>query len=159
LDRRLAGLSATAGFAYSRYADDLALSSTARPNSRAVDRLIATVHRIVAEEGLRVNTAKTAVMRAGQRQRLAGIVINQHPNLDRRDFDGLKATRYNAHRHGPASQNRGGHPDFGPHLLCRVGWVRRLNQARGDRLLALYEQIDGTAPDSTASAGMERGAG
>jgi RNA-directed DNA polymerase len=144
LDRRLAGLSAAAGFAYSRYADDLALSSTARPSPKTVDRLIAAVHRIVAEEGFRVNVTKTAVMRAGQRQRLAGIVVNQHPNLDRRDFDRLKATLHNAHRFGPTSQNHSGHPDFGAHLLGRIAWIRHLNRARGDRLLALYEQIEWT---------------
>jgi RNA-directed DNA polymerase len=159
LDRRLAGLSATAGFAYSRYADDLALSSTARPSTKAVDHLLTTVQRIVTEEGFRVNIAKTAVMRAGQRQRLAGIVVNQHPNFDRRDFDGLKAILHNAHRHGPASQNRSGHRDFRAHLLGRIAWVRHLNQARGDRLLALYEQIDWTASSPTESAGMDRDPG
>jgi RNA-directed DNA polymerase len=159
LDRRLAGLSAAAGFAYSRYADDLALSSTARPSSNTVDRLAGTVHRIVGEEGFRVSTAKTAVMPAGQRQRLAGIVVNQHPNIDRRDFDRLKATLHNAHRYGPTSQNHRGHPDFRAHLLGRIAWIRHLNPDRGDRLLALYERIEWGAPDPATAAEFDRDVG
>ncbi|MCB1512074.1 MAG: hypothetical protein KDJ36_14330, partial [Hyphomicrobiaceae bacterium] len=76
-----------------------------------------------------------------QRQSVTGIVVNRHLNIDRRDYDRLKAILTNAIRHGPVSQNRDGHPDWRAHLSGRVGWVAQVNPARGRKLAALFDQI------------------
>jgi RNA-directed DNA polymerase len=142
LDRRLTGLAAATGLAYSRYADDLAFSSTRRRTGEETRRLVDLVTEIAAGEGFKVNELKTSVRRSGQRQRLAGVVINEHPNVDRRQYDLLKATVHNAARHGPRGQNRDGHPAFRDHLRGRIAWVSQLNPARGERLLATFSDID-----------------
>ena len=142
LDIRLAGFSQASGLSYSRYADDLALSSPEHLGRHEVARMVEFVARIAGEEGFRVNQAKTSVRRSGQRQRLAGIVVNARPNVERREYEVLKATVHNAVRHGPAGQNRGGHPRYQAHLLGRVSRVAELNPARGRRLLAAFAQID-----------------
>ena len=51
LDLRLAGLAESAGIVYSRYADDLALSSSAFLGRAQVERLVQLVERIAGEEG------------------------------------------------------------------------------------------------------------
>ena len=66
LDRRLSGLAVAAGGTYSRYADDLAFSWSIRRSNEELDRFLALVARIVAEEGFRVNPLKTSVRRAGR---------------------------------------------------------------------------------------------
>jgi RNA-directed DNA polymerase len=142
LDRRLAGLAAATGLAYSRYADDLAFSSARRRTGDETRRLVDLVNEIAAGEGFRVNSLKTSVRQAAQRQRLAGVVVNEHPNVDRRQYELLKAIVHNAARHGPAGQNRDGHPAFRDHLRGRIAWVGQLNPARGERLLATFAQID-----------------
>lgn len=142
LDRRLAGLAASTGLAYSRYADDLAFSSSRRRTGNDIRRLVDLVTETAAGEGFRVNELKTSVRQAGQRQGLAGMVVNEHPNADRRQYDLLKATVHNAARHGPAGQNRAGHPAFRDHLRGRISWVGQLNPARGERLLAAFAEID-----------------
>jgi RNA-directed DNA polymerase len=107
-----------------------------------VARTVDLIRRIVVEEGFRLNDRKTTVRYSGQRQRLAGIVVNVRPNLDRREYDRLKAMLTNASRHGAASQNHRSHPDFRAHLLGRVAWVQHLNPRRGRQLQAVLEQID-----------------
>jgi hypothetical protein len=72
---------------------------------------------------------------------VTGIVINQHPNPPRDEFDRLKALLHNAVRHGPESQNRTGEADFRAHLLGRIAWMEQLNPARAQRLRASFEQI------------------
>ena len=67
-------------------------------------------------------------------QKAAGVVLNAHPNLDRRTFERLKATLTNCVRHGPQNQNRDAHADFRGHLAGRVAWVGMLNPARGRKL-------------------------
>jgi RNA-directed DNA polymerase len=103
LDLRLAGLAQAAGVIYSRYADDLALSSPTSLGRDEVARLVNLAERIAGEEGFRANPFKTFFQRSSQRQRLAGVVINRHPNVDRREYDQVKAILHNAARHGPYS--------------------------------------------------------
>ena len=88
-----------------------------------------------------VHYRKTRVMRQGVRQHLVGLVINQHMNIMRPDFDRLKATLTNCVRLGPESQNRDARPNFRLHLEGRVGFVEMINPGRGKRLRAILNQI------------------
>ena len=140
LDCRLAGLARAVGAAYTRYADDLAFSG-GDDFARCSERFAASVAAIAMEEGFAVNFRKTRIMRQGVRQHLAGLVTNAHLNISRRDYDRLKATLTNCLRHGPASQNRDGVPDFRAHLQGRVGFAQSINPARGARLRDLFNRI------------------
>ena len=144
LDRRLSGLAVASDAGYSRYADDIAFSFTRRRTHQQLDRLIDLVDRLVRDEGFRLNSVKTTVRRASQQQRLAGIVVNDKLNIDRRELDRLKALLHNAARDGASSQNRTGHPHFAEHVLGRIGWVTQVNPSRGERLRRQYESIDWT---------------
>ncbi|MEZ5401107.1 MAG: reverse transcriptase family protein [Bryobacteraceae bacterium] len=140
MDCRLTGLARAAGAVYTRYADDLAFSG-GEEFARRVQRYAAHVAAIAAEEGFAVNHRKTRVLSQANRQCLAGIVVNAHPNIARGEYDRLKATLANCVLHGPHSQNREGHPAFREHLLGRVAFVESVNTARGARLRAAYERI------------------
>lgn len=140
VDCRLSGLAKAAGAAYTRYADDLAFSGDAR-FGRCLERFAVQVAAILLEEGFAVHHRKTRVMRQGVRQHLAGLVINEHANVVRADFDRLKAILTNCVRHGAESQNRDGHPAFRLHLEGRVGFVAMVNPAKGARLRRIFEQL------------------
>jgi len=140
LDIRLETLAQSLGASYSRYADDLAFSGGAE-FARAADRFHVQVAAIALEEGFRVNTRKTRVMREGGRQQVTGVVVNAHPNLARDQYDRLKAMLTNCVRHGPASQNRSGHPDMRAHLAGRISYVKMLNANRAVKLQRLFERI------------------
>ena len=114
-DCRLLGLAGSAGARYTRYADDLAFSG-GEEFDRRVERFASHVAAILHEEGFAVHHRKTRIMRQGVCQHLAGVVANQRINVRRSDFDRLKATLFNCVRHGSASQNRDGRPDFRAHL-------------------------------------------
>jgi RNA-directed DNA polymerase len=140
LDARLSGLAASLGLAYTRYADDIALSGTSCPVGRRID-LEARVGAIALEEGFRVQHRKTHWAPASQCQRFCGIVVNRRLNSPRCDYDRLKATLHNCARLGPGSQNLAGHPDFRRHLQGRIAHLRQLNAARGAKLAALFDRI------------------
>jgi RNA-directed DNA polymerase len=140
LDCRLAGLAQAAAARYTRYADDLAFSGGEDFEER-VARFSVHVAAIALEEGFKVHHRKTRIMRQGVRQQLAGIVINQHMNVARADFDGLKAILTNCVRLGPATQNRDAVPDFRLHLAGRIGFVEMINPAKGKRLRAIFDKI------------------
>lgn len=140
LDLRLAGLARSVGATYTRYADDLAFSG-GEDLARMAERLEIRVAAIAIAEGFSVNLRKTRVMRRGARQRLAGVVVNSHPNLTRPAFDALKAVLTNCVRYGPASQNRDGHADFRAHLAGKVAQAVMVNEARGAKLKRIFEGI------------------
>jgi hypothetical protein len=138
LDVRLTALAARLRARYSRYADDLAFSGDAR---LPVATLRRAVEEIVREEGFRTGPAKTRVLTRAARQTVCGIVVNERPNVSRRDYDRLKSVLHDAARHGPEAANRAGHPDFRAHLLGRIAWVGALHPERGARLRARFDAI------------------
>ena len=140
LDVRLTALAISLDATYSRYADDLVFSGGPELE-RAMDRVHARVGAIVLEEGFELNTRKTRMMREGVRQQVTGIVVNAHPNVPRAEFDLLKATLTNCLRHGPASQNREGRPQFRAWLAGKVSYVGMVNPARGQKLRRLLDAI------------------
>ena len=151
LDLRLAGLARAAGASYTRYADDLAFSG-GEDLARVVERLAVRVAAIALEEGFSIQLRKTRVMRSGARQHLAGVVVNQRPNLARDEFDALKAILTNCVRYGAGSQNRNGHRDFRAHLEGRVAQACFLNPARGEKLRGILSAI-GWEDHSTTGLG------
>lgn len=140
LDCRLAGLAAKFGGRYSRYADDLIFSGDARFLS-TLSRFRVGVLAIVHNEGFEIRNRKTLVMKHDQRQTVTGLVVNERPNISRRDFDRLKAILTNCKHHGPASQNREQHANFQAHLQGRVAHVASVNPVRGKRLRHLFNAI------------------
>jgi RNA-directed DNA polymerase len=140
LDCRLAGLAASVGAHYTRYADDLAFSGD-QAFEKKVARFSLHVAAIALEEGFTVNHRKTRIMRQAIRQRLASIVTNHHPNVPRKDFDRLKAILANCIRHGPELQNREDHRSFRAHVDGRVSFVEMVNPEKGKRLRRLFDQI------------------
>ena len=141
LDARLAGLATAAKVHYTRYADDL-LFSGERTSKQKVTNFAATVGAIAIEQGFQINHRKTRIQFASQRQTATGIVLNQHANISRQEYDQLKAVLFNCSQHGPASQNRDGIANFKQHLSGRINWVAQVNPARAEKLSALMEQID-----------------
>jgi retron-type reverse transcriptase len=140
LDRRLDGLAARFGATYTRYADDLTFSGD-RTLVRQAGRIIALVEDIAADEGFRVNEAKTRVRTRAQRQLVTGLVVNERPNVTRADYDRLRAVLHDAATNGPTAANRHGHPDFRAHLLGRIAWVTAANPARARKLRTAYAVI------------------
>jgi hypothetical protein len=141
LDCRLGSLAKAAGADYSRYADDL-LFSGGPDFAHQARRFEVLVGAIIIEEGFRPNHHKTRVLRQGQKQHAAGLVLNEKPNIDRREFDHLKAILTNCVHHGPASQNRDNHPEFSAHLKGKLAWIRFIHPGKGEKLQSIFERID-----------------
>jgi RNA-directed DNA polymerase len=78
LDCRLSGLARELGCRYTRYADDLTFSWHGDGQAPGrVGTLLRAVGMIVRAEGFEIHAKKTRVMRAGARQRVTGLVVNQ----------------------------------------------------------------------------------
>ena len=140
MDRRFIGFVKKTDGRYSRYADDLAFSWPKLGEQHA--KQIATwIAATIMECGFNVNFRKTRIMRRGQRKSIAGIVVNEQPNVNRTEFGNLRALLFNCDRFGPTSQNRAEHANFKEHLRGRIGWVLHIKPAAGLRLMKIYDRI------------------
>ncbi len=140
MDVRLTALAGRFGWFYTRYADDLLFSGPVLGKG-LLRQFQIWVGAIAIEENLAVNMRKTRIMRRGIRQHAAGLVLNTRPNIPRTEYDQLKAILHNCVKHGSASQNRSGHPNFRAHLLGRLSYVSYMNQRRGARLREVFDGI------------------
>ncbi len=140
LDRRLAGMSAKHGYTYTRYADDLTFSSAARaPSDLAM--LLARVRHIVGEEGFAINPKKGRVQRAGGRQTVTGIVVNDRPSVPRDEVRRLRAILHHAEREGLAAQNRAHVPHFEAHLRGKLAYLHMIDPEKAAPMMARLEAI------------------
>jgi RNA-directed DNA polymerase len=142
LDRRLGGVSLKHGLSYTRYADDLTFS--APPGKRAeLGMFLARVRHIVAEEGFAINPKKGRIQRAGRRQSVTGIVVNQKPSVPREEVRTLRAILHRARTTGLAAQNREGRADFEAHIQGRIAYLHMVDPARAAPLRAALAEITG----------------
>lgn len=92
LDERLATIAEERDLNYTRYADDITLSSTDPNFGREMAKaLIQLVYRELARQGLRPNTAKTAVVPPSARKIVLGLSVEEEaPRLARHFKDLLR---------------------------------------------------------------------
>ncbi|WDL55841.1 reverse transcriptase family protein [Xanthomonas campestris] len=83
-DEKVRDLALKRGFFYTRYADDISLS-TERTSSRVTCvELIRDVHQLLHEEGLSPNFAKTKIVPPGAKKIVLGLLVNgEKPRLTR----------------------------------------------------------------------------
>lgn len=141
LDIRLAGLARTFAATYTRYADDLTFSGPRR-FLKSLPVFLPLVRQIVHDEQFRLHPKKRRVMRDNQQQRVTGLVVNEHVNVTRREYDRLKAILTNCLRRGVSTQNHARHESFEAHLRGRIAHLAHVNPGRGEKLLALFRQVD-----------------
>jgi hypothetical protein len=141
LDRRLSALCQKAGWSYTRYADDLTFS--APPGKREdIGRFLAKVRHIVEDEGFAINEKKGRVQRAGGRQTVTGIVVNNEKlRLPREELRRLRALLHNAKKTGLAEQNKDGIPHFEAHVRGKIAYVAMIDREKGAELLRKLEAL------------------
>ena len=98
LDRRISGTASKFNWRYSRYADDLTFSFAAKDKKAPeITHLLGSVKRILGEEGFKVNTKKTGVIREGAVQEVTGLVVNGKgaPRVNRQTKRQMRAAIHN----------------------------------------------------------------
>lgn len=136
-DRRLAGYAAQHAFTYTRYADDLTLS-TRDPDAR-IGSALAFVRKLVAAEGFAVHPDKIRVVRRGRRQEVTGVVVNDKPAIVRAELRRFRALLHQIEKDGLAGKRWGKAGRGGDVLAAALGfasYVAMVDPAKGAALRA-----------------------
>jgi len=135
LDRRVAGWAKKHGFTYTRYADDLTVST--KDPAAPVGKMLAFLRRVTATEGFEVHPDKVRVVRRGRRQEVTGVVVNERPGVPRDELRRFRALLYQIEKDGPANKKWGaGGGDVLAAALGYAAYVAMVDKPRGDKLRA-----------------------
>ena len=156
LDRRLSGLARSLGFRYTRYADDLTFSWHPGPLQPATSpqpgtgALLRGLRLILEAEGFRLHPAKTRIMRAGERQAITGLIVNQtdrgaSARVPRETLRKLRAAIHNREQGKPGKEG-----ESIEQLRGMAAFVHMTDPAKGKELLARIEAL------AARSKGLER---
>jgi hypothetical protein len=140
LDDKLTQLAADKGFTYTRYADDLTFSGDGEALKK-IGSLMNSVRSIVCYEGFIINEEKTRVLRAGRRQRVTGIVVNQKANLTRKDIRNFRALLHNVEQKGLEGENHRNHPHFWNYINGYVSYVQMVRPDIGRKFASQVLRI------------------
>jgi RNA-directed DNA polymerase len=133
-DRRIAGWAARHGFVYTRYADDLTLS-TRDPDAR-IGSALAFLRKVVTAEGFTVHPDKIRVVRRGRRQEVTGVVVNERPAVVRAELRRFRALLHQIDKDGPAGKRWGHGGDVLAAALGFASYVAMVDPAKGAALRA-----------------------
>lgn len=106
LDKRLQGAAKSAGFRYSRYADDMTFSAP-RSHAKHFGKLQWRLENIVKDEGFELHPDKSRAMRANNQQQVTGIVVNSKASLDRKTLKRFRAVLFQIEKDGPEGKTWG----------------------------------------------------
>jgi RNA-directed DNA polymerase len=152
LDIRLNAIAQRYGWIYTRYADDLAFSTTERSSRGQAMHVASLAEREMSAFGLSSNRQKTTVIPAGSRKILLGVLVDgSAPNLTRAFRNNLETHLY-ALTHakiGPAAHRsaRGFASIIGMrrHIECLLAFAHQVNSDYARRLYEQFNRVDWTA--------------
>ncbi len=98
LDKRISAYAEKSKWIYSRYADDLILST--KEKIKNPKGLINGISKIISDEGFVVNQKKTRIMRKSNRQIVTGLLVNDEVRLTKRDLHRFRAFFHNCKING-----------------------------------------------------------
>lgn len=136
LDVRLAGLVRKwKNGAYTRYADDLCISS----DDPRLNRVLPAARRVIEDSGFRINRKKLRIYRRGVRQIVAGVVVNDKPNVPRTVRRNLRAE---LHQTREAIVRGDGRAVDVARLRGLAAHIHSVNPSVGSRLVRDVQEIE-----------------
>ncbi|MGH2898505.1 MAG: reverse transcriptase family protein, partial [Solirubrobacteraceae bacterium] len=133
-DRRIAGWAAQHGFRYTRYADDLTLSTL--DSAARVGSALGFLRRVVTAEGFSVHPDKIRVVRKGRRQEVTGVVVNERPAVVRAELRRFRALLHHIDKDGPDGKRWGHGDDVLAAALGFASYVAMVDPTKGAALRA-----------------------
>jgi hypothetical protein len=139
LDKRIAGWAAKHAVTFTRYADDLTLST--KDPAAKVGSALKFLRKVAQTEGFTVHPDKIRIVRRGGRQEVTGVVVNEKPGVVRAELRRFRALLFQIEKDGPAGKKWGAGGDVLAAALGYASYVAMVDPAKGavlrSRVLAL----------------------
>jgi hypothetical protein len=147
LDEQLTRLATRSGFRYTRYADDLAFSTTASVELERVQQLKHSALSTLAMSGYANSQRKTVIRGPGARRIVLGILVDgPEPRLPREYKDALRLHLYylRSADHGPVKHAQARKLSISTlfhHVRGKIAWAERVEPSFGRSCLKDFEEV------------------
>lgn len=144
LDRKINRMAIRNGFAYSRYSDDVFLSTNTAFSRIKAQQIISSVSQLVRQEGFSLQKKKTHVITPGARKIVLGLAISDQGVKPMREFrKAVESDIYGVSKFGLLQQvhYRHYHSIFGfvNHVDGCISFIRGIDQELGNRYQEKWE--------------------
>lgn len=123
---------------YSRYADDLTFTCGKDYSKEEKKKIVNNLTGIIHRYGYTVNTRKTRSTSAYYRRKLLGTVANKKPNIERQEYQRIRAMIHNCVVNGIESQHHQAGKDtpeeYLQYLRGKVSFIGQVNPEKGKKL-------------------------
>lgn len=105
MDVRLDRIAKKLNFSYTRYADDITISS--KNKDADVGRALRQVQHVITDENFVVHPDKTRILRAGRRLEVTGLTVNEKLSVSRQELRKFRAVLFQIEKDGPTGKSWG----------------------------------------------------
>lgn len=141
LDDEIASYCEDNGMIYSRYADDITISSSNRDIVPSVDE----VRRIVERNGFRLNHNKTRLRHRGQRMEVTGLMIGEGVHVPKKFRKEILRDLHFCLKYSPDSHAEKKCPEkgfFKEWMYGRIRYVMSIDPEAGKKMMRLFNDVN-----------------
>lgn len=141
LDNRLTGMAEKNGYVYSRYADDITLSTQQEDGVEKIPQILWQSRKIIEDESFQLHPDKLHIMRTGSRKEVTGIVVNEKINVGRKKLNQFRALLHQIEKDGVEGKSWNSNPNVLPAIKGYANFVNMVNPQKGEKLLEQVKNI------------------
>ena len=130
LDHRLSGLGKKYGFVYTRYVDDLTFSGNTE-SFKNITALLKYSKRTVNEENFHLHPDKLRIMKRNAKQEVTGVVVNEKPNIPKKDLKRFRALLFQIEKDGIKGKSWNGKPNVLSQIDGYANYIYQINPEKG----------------------------
>lgn len=146
LDDSLAAYCAENGFVYTRYADDITISTSNLTSPRMIGNIQGNIVRRIRKGGFKENTKKTRVAGPGSKKIVLGLLVDgRAPRLSKETYHRIDRLLYASIKFelAPAAAHEGFESAYGfyNHIAGLIAFVKDVDQKRWEEFSLRFEKI------------------
>ena len=152
-DKELQHICSLSHYTYTRYADDITISSDNKISTLEIDYLSDTIGRLLYNINyfLELNAEQTKVLRPGQRKIITGVVVNKTLNVPKKLVSEIRLEIYCLQKYGVSNRlnayNLKNNTDlnidsYRQKLYGKICFVNMVNSAKAEKLFDQFYNIN-----------------
>jgi retron-type reverse transcriptase len=128
------------GFVYTRYADDITISSKTKiaPNIREVNK-------IIHKHGFRLNSKKTKLIHQGQKMKVTGLTVGKGVHVPKSFKKAVSRELHFCEKYTPFVHSSTMYPDkmfYKEWLLGKIQYIRSIDEVAGNKMLERFNKLN-----------------
>lgn len=133
------------GIVYSRYVDDITVSSSDKLTNEQKTRVIGEIYKMLHSLGVKPNRKKHRIMLKGNSQKVHRVnVVSNNPTFNKNERNIIRAAVHECEIKFPSSKNLTDYVKLFNSTMGRVKKLKRLHKSEADKLLLRLETIKPT---------------